>query len=81
MSLGAATALAGAALYFSSFALAAYAAGFLLVMHALVVAYEEPTLRRSFGEDYDRYRERVRRWLPSFRREPSRPGRASPSGS
>jgi protein-S-isoprenylcysteine O-methyltransferase Ste14 len=67
MSLGAAAALAGAALYFSSLALAAYAAGFVLVMHALIVVYEEPTLRRSFGEDYDRYCARVRRWLPRFR--------------
>lgn len=26
--------------------------------------YEEPTLHRQFGDDYDRYRAEVRAWLP-----------------
>jgi len=30
----------------------------------MVVLYEEPHLRREFGEQYDRYSGRVRRWLP-----------------
>jgi protein-S-isoprenylcysteine O-methyltransferase Ste14 len=67
MYLGAAAALAGAALFYGSTALAAYAAAFLLVMHAFVVLYEEPTLRATFGEDYDRYCRGVRRWLPRFK--------------
>jgi protein-S-isoprenylcysteine O-methyltransferase Ste14 len=36
---------------------------FLLVTHVFVVTYEEPTLRRMFGADYEAYRGRVRRWL------------------
>jgi protein-S-isoprenylcysteine O-methyltransferase Ste14 len=28
--------------------------------------YEEPTLRRMFGADYDEYCRHVRRWLPRF---------------
>jgi protein-S-isoprenylcysteine O-methyltransferase Ste14 len=67
MYLGAAAALAGAALFYGSTALAAYAAAFLLVMHAFVVLYEEPTLRATFGEDYDRYCRAVGRWWPRFK--------------
>ena len=64
MYLGAALALCGAALFYRSIPLFAYAALFLLVTHAFVVWYEEPTLARLFGADYDAYRARVGRWLP-----------------
>jgi protein-S-isoprenylcysteine O-methyltransferase Ste14 len=64
MYVGAAMALAGAALFYGSVALAAYALGFLLVMHAFVRLYEEPTLRSTFGPDYERYCRDVRRWWP-----------------
>lgn len=66
MYLGAATALAGAALYYHSTTLAAYAAAFLLLMHAFVVLYEEPTLRATFGAEYDFYCSQVRRWWPGL---------------
>ena len=66
MYLGAVTALAGAAIYCASPALAGYAAAFLLVMHAFVVWYEEPRLRETFGSDYDRYCAAVRRWWPRW---------------
>jgi protein-S-isoprenylcysteine O-methyltransferase Ste14 len=65
MYLGAGLALAGAAVFYETVVLWAYAAGFLLVMHLVVVAYEEPTLRRTFGEDYEKYCRQVRRWLPA----------------
>jgi protein-S-isoprenylcysteine O-methyltransferase Ste14 len=64
MYLGAGIALAGAALYYESAALASYAGAFLLVMHAFVVWYEEPTLRAAFGAEYDGYCREVRRWRP-----------------
>jgi len=32
------------------------------------VLYEEPTLQRLFGAEYDAYRKRVRRWLPKVPR-------------
>jgi protein-S-isoprenylcysteine O-methyltransferase Ste14 len=35
-----------------------------LCVHLFVVFYEEPTLRKKFGTDYERYRQNVRRWLP-----------------
>ena len=33
-------------------------------VQVFILAYEEPTLRRLFGEDYVRYCRNVRRWLP-----------------
>jgi protein-S-isoprenylcysteine O-methyltransferase Ste14 len=35
-----------------------------LGVHLFVRFYEEPTLRRKFGADYDEYCSNVRRWLP-----------------
>ena len=64
MYVGAALALIGAALFYQSMALLAYAGGFLLVAHVFVVVYEEPTLRRTFQADYETYRRQVRRWWP-----------------
>lgn len=64
MYLGAVLALAGAALFYRSVALLAYAVLFLTAAHLFVLGYEEPTLGRRFGTDYEAYRLRVRRWLP-----------------
>jgi protein-S-isoprenylcysteine O-methyltransferase Ste14 len=64
MYLGAGLALAGAALFYETAALWAYAAGFLVLMHLMVVGYEEPTLRRTFGADYETYCRQVGRWWP-----------------
>ncbi len=62
--LGAGAALAGAALLYGSLRLVGYAALFLLAAHLFVVWYEEPTLRRTFGPEYEAYCRRVRRWWP-----------------
>lgn len=43
---------------------AALALLFLLVTHLFVVWHEEPTLQRTFGEEYEAYCRRVRRWWP-----------------
>jgi len=64
MYLGAAAALLGAALYYRSPALAAYAIAFLIATHLFVRLYEEPTLRRTFGDEYESYCRRVGRWWP-----------------
>ena len=42
-----------------------WAAASWLIFTAFLVFYEEPQLRRRFGDDYDDYRRRVRRWLPT----------------
>lgn len=64
MYIGAGLALAGAAVYYEAGRLVAYAALFLLAAHCFVVWHEEPTLRRAFGEEYEGYCRRVRRWWP-----------------
>ena len=67
MYVGAGLALAGAALFYESWALLGYCAAFMLVTHLFVVTYEEPTLQATFGAPYERYCERVQRWWPSRR--------------
>lgn len=69
MYLGAALALMGAALFYRSVALAVYAGAFLILTHVFVLAYEEPTLKSTFGADYDAYCGRVGRWWPGARAE------------
>jgi protein-S-isoprenylcysteine O-methyltransferase Ste14 len=41
-----------------------YTCLFFLITHLFVVLYEEPRLRRTFGDEYEAYFRRVRRWLP-----------------
>ncbi|MEF8812541.1 MAG: isoprenylcysteine carboxylmethyltransferase family protein [Halovenus sp.] len=41
-----------------------YAAALWLAYHVVVVTVEEPKLREAFGGAFDRYCERVPRWLP-----------------
>jgi protein-S-isoprenylcysteine O-methyltransferase Ste14 len=60
----------GQALVFGSGAVLAYAAVLAVGFHLFVVLYEEPTLRRQFGEEYEAYCREVPRWFP--RRQPSR---------
>jgi protein-S-isoprenylcysteine O-methyltransferase Ste14 len=64
MYLGAGSALAGAALFYGSWALLGYTVLFFLVTHLFVVCYEEPSLRRTFGSEYEAYCRQVRRWWP-----------------
>jgi len=37
------------------------------IVQAFILFYEEPTLRRLFGAEYDAYRRAVRRWIPRLR--------------
>jgi protein-S-isoprenylcysteine O-methyltransferase Ste14 len=64
MYIGAGLALASAALFYGSLPLLGYAGLFLLATHLFVVWHEEPTLRRTFGPEYEAYCRRVRRWWP-----------------
>ncbi len=63
MYIGAGTTLAGAALYYESLSIFIYACLFFLITHLFVVLYEEPTLRRTFGPEYEAFCDRVKRWL------------------
>ena len=64
MAVGVGLALVGVALFYGSVAFLAFVALFMLMIHAMVTLYEEPTLRRTFGADYVAYCEKVNRWLP-----------------
>jgi protein-S-isoprenylcysteine O-methyltransferase Ste14 len=45
----------------------ATAAAAILGVHLFVVFYEEPTLRKKFGAEYELYCRNVRRWWPRMR--------------
>lgn len=64
MAIGVGLTLTGAALFYRSAALFVFTALFFLVIHLFVVLYEEPTLRRQFGTEYEEYMRQVRRWWP-----------------
>lgn len=74
MYLGAGLALIGAVIFYGSLPLAGYGVLFFLVTHLFVVLYEEPTLGRKFGHEYEAYRQRVMRWSPNSK--PSEPERS-----
>ena len=54
----------GQALLFGDWRLMVYAALFWLACHAYVILYEERTLQRKFGAEYDAFRAKVPRWIP-----------------
>jgi protein-S-isoprenylcysteine O-methyltransferase Ste14 len=60
-------AVAGQALVLGRVVLLAYAGVLAVVFGAFVHLYEEPTLRRQFGDDYEGYRRAVSAWLPRLR--------------
>jgi len=64
MYLGVALVIAGQAWLFHSWHTAIYAVCMLTIAHVFVLAYEEPTLHKQFGAEYDEYRARVPRWIP-----------------
>lgn len=59
--------LLGEAMILGSLGVFVWFALFFLVMHLFVILWEEPGLEKRFGEDYQRYKQNVRRWLPRFR--------------
>ena len=64
MYVGVLLAIFGQALWFGSVATLWYALGIALMFHLWVVFYEEPALRRKFGESYAQYSKTVPRWMP-----------------
>ena len=56
----------GEVLLTGSKALLAYWAVWFVAVNLFVIGYEEPTLRRRFGPDYERYCAMVGRWLPRW---------------
>jgi protein-S-isoprenylcysteine O-methyltransferase Ste14 len=57
----------GQALWFRSVPLLEYAAIVWAAFHLFVILYEEPTLRDTYGAEYDAFRAHVPRWIPRLR--------------
>jgi protein-S-isoprenylcysteine O-methyltransferase Ste14 len=58
--------LFGAGLVLQSPSISGLAVLFLLLLHLLVLLYEEPVLTNRFGDSYRHYKSSVHRWLPRF---------------
>ncbi|MGQ0538133.1 MAG: methyltransferase family protein [Gemmatimonadaceae bacterium] len=50
-----------------SWPLLAYWTLWFVLVNVFVIGYEEPVLRRRFGDSYEDYGRAVGRWLPRFR--------------
>ena len=62
--VGVVAVIAGQAILFADRRVLLYAALVWLAFHLFVVAYEEPTLSRTFGAQYEAFRAHVPRWIP-----------------
>lgn len=67
MYMGVGLIIGGQAWLFHSVHTLIYLVSFCLTVHLFVVFYEEPTLKKQFGDEYVRYRARVPRWVPKVR--------------
>ena len=67
MYLAVITMILGEAALFGSAGVLLYAAVVALGFHVFVTGYEEPTLRRTYGAQYESYCRAVRRWVPRWR--------------
>ena len=57
--------LLGHVLWFRSVLLILYAVSIFAVFHLFVIFYEEPHLKKRFGDSYNQYLHRVPKWIPS----------------
>lgn len=55
--------LIGESIFFTSVALGVYSIFIFIVFYIFIVFFEEPRLRKDFGEEYKLYCEKVRRWI------------------
>ena len=67
MYIGVLLVILGQAALFHAPQLAVYWALFIVIVHLFVLFYEEPTLRRQFGDSYLEYLRTVPRWIPRLR--------------
>lgn len=64
MYIGALLIIIGEALYFQSMILIVYAIISFGALNIFLCFFEEPYLSDKFGDNYDRYKKSVRRWIP-----------------
>ena len=57
----------GTILWFASALMILYTTLFIFSFHVLIVLFEEPVLRHTFGAAYEEYCKRVPRWIPKFK--------------
>jgi protein-S-isoprenylcysteine O-methyltransferase Ste14 len=57
----------GQALMFANVAVGLYGLAVAAAFYVFVKGYEEPTLARTFGEQYETYRAHVPGWFPRLR--------------
>jgi protein-S-isoprenylcysteine O-methyltransferase Ste14 len=64
MYIGAVMPMLGQALYFGSRGMLYYSLGWFLLFQVFEVTYDEPELKKQFGDVYVGYVDRVPRWIP-----------------
>lgn len=60
------TILIGETIFFMSEPILIEAGVFFVLAHLFVTIYEEPALRRKFGQSYEKYSQAVGRWIPRY---------------
>lgn len=63
MYVGVTSMLIGEAIFFQSPALSLYALLIFTAFHLFIAFFEEPRLKKDFGDEYGAYCKKVRRWL------------------
>jgi protein-S-isoprenylcysteine O-methyltransferase Ste14 len=66
--------MVGQSLFFQSIGFLGFTFVWVLCLHVNVLVYEEPNLRRRFGDSYIRYTAAVNRWVPGRAYRETRPG-------
>jgi protein-S-isoprenylcysteine O-methyltransferase Ste14 len=61
------SAILGQGLLLGNLKLLAYGGLVFLLFHLFVLVYEEPTMRATFGSEYESFCAQVPRWMPRFR--------------
>jgi protein-S-isoprenylcysteine O-methyltransferase Ste14 len=64
MYLSVLTVLVGESVLFGSLRIAIWTVVVAITVHLFVVVYEEPTLRRLFGAEFEAYCRSTPRWIP-----------------
>ena len=59
--------IVGQGLLFGNVSVLEYGAAVWVAFFLFVLLYEEPTLRRTFGDEYEQFRANVPRWIPRLR--------------
>ncbi len=63
MYIGVMMMLIGESIFFRLFVLAIYSLIIFTAFNIFIIYFEEPRLRKDFGDDYSKYMKAVRRWL------------------